>query len=161
MKKIIVFSLVLASLSEISAQDTWSILEHPSQVWHTGQVLLNDGGLVKGLIKYDLASDAVHFDLDGTTRTYVANQITRFSFFQLSIKANRHFIALPFSEKGDYKRPKLFEIIYEAETSLLAREETLYSNWTKLDPDGIDGIKRTRFNGYNYDYFLVEQNEEI
>ncbi|MFY0594278.1 hypothetical protein [Roseivirga sp.] len=179
MKRLAIVLFFTASFLEVNAQLSTDVVEqmlersipkgsqklygHPSQLWHEGEIVLNDGKAINGKIKYDLAADAVHFDLDGAIRTFVANQIKQFVFFQESIKGKRYFVTIPFAERGNYKRPKLFEIFYSNGTSLLAREEEILSNWTIKDPQSVDGLSRIRRAGrnYGYDYFLAGQDGEL
>lgn len=136
----------------------------PSQAWHKGDLTLNDGTNLDGLIKYDLESDAVHLNIDGNTRTYVANQVEKFKIYQRDVKRLRDFITIPFETKAGYKRPKFFEIVYQNETSLLAREINSYSNQTKVNSlatHGVGRLHRVRVGVVNYDYYLVDQQGNL
>lgn len=171
MKKLIVFCLLVLSFSKTNAQAPLPEEGHPSLAWHMGNLTLTDGLSIKGLIKYDLRAEAVHLKTEGTIRTFMSNQIVRFDFLQANIKRERKFITIPFEEKGGYKRPKLFEVLYENEISLLAREEDNLSNWTKSDPSGVTGLRSSRSNHYamrhrrtlpmNYDYYLLDQDKKV
>ncbi|WP_141719742.1 hypothetical protein [Roseivirga misakiensis] len=179
MKRLAIIFVFIALFLEGNAQDNQAVLEqmlndadvkkregiygHPSQVWHEGEIFLKDGERITGRIKYDLTADAVHFDLKGATRTFVANQIQQFFFFQEANKTKRYFITLPFAERGNYKRPKLFEIFYSGDVSLLAREEAIFSNWSIRDPEGVGGVRPVRTAGSrtNYDFFLIDKKGEV
>lgn len=134
------------------------------QDWCSGSIVLNNGTSIEGELKYDLEAEAVHLKLDGTIRTFVANQIVGFNFLQPEVDRKRYFITLPFEAKGGYKRPKLFEVAYTNEVSLLVREENPYSTWTTMDPSqDLDPVRRyvRRRTLLEFDYYLSDKEGNV
>lgn len=136
----------------------------PSQAWHSGSLTLNDGTIIEGKIKYDLESDMLHLNVGGNTRTYVASQIEKFSVFQRDIKRQRDFVSIPFETKSGYKRPKLFELVYQNNISLFVREVNSYSNQTRVNPLATNGVGRlhaVRVGVVNYKYYLANDKGSL
>lgn len=167
MKRITLFFLITVIASALCASEIES--RGGMQEWYPGSIVLKEGETLEGEIKYDLRSDAVHLRVNQLIRTFVANQITGFNITQVDVEGKRFFISMPFEVNGGYKRPKLFEVIYINEVSLLGREEDAYSTWTTLDPTvDLTMIRRragrrysSRYATSNYDYFLSDNKGGI
>lgn len=98
--------------------------QFPSKVFHKGEVLMEDGILKKGMIKYDLESDVILLE-DSTTRgieTISAINLKAFRLLPSQNKPARLFYVLPYQNETGYKRPKIFEVLLEDKYSLVARE---------------------------------------
>lgn len=135
----------------------------PHEGWHQGSVMFNDDKVFEGVIKYDLESDIVHFNVGGEVRVYSAGQIKTFSFFQKDIKKNRVFHSLPFATKNGYKRPKLFELIYEGKMSFLVREFLSVDRYPKSDRptrrNVVTGVMR--YESIDYELYLADESGEV
>ena len=167
MKRITLFLMITIIASALAAKEIHS--NNGMQEWYPGSIVLKEGETLEGEIKYDLRADAVHLRVNQVIRTFVANQITGFNITQVDVEGKRFFISMPFEATGGYKRPKLFEVIYINEVSLLGREEDAYSTWTTLDPsiDLANSRRRvgrrysSRYATSNYDYFLSDNKGGI
>lgn len=142
--------------------------EFPSETWHTGSVTLNDGKTLEGNIKYDLNADAIQLSLGDKILTYAANQIRQFKIFQEDQQVSRAFFSIPFTNEFGYKRPKLFELLHEGKTSLLAREFISIATRTSNDPyfrrysrfDRLNsGSVRVRY--LDYKFYLASSEGKI
>lgn len=98
--------------------------EFPEHRFHKGEVMLNDGSVYAGQIKYDLDADVIFFQSDKVkgVSTYNANQFKSFRILPLQAKKARVFYTLPYRNDAGYRRPKIFEAIYEDKVSLVGRE---------------------------------------
>lgn len=91
--------------------------------FYEGELVLEDGTELNGLLSYDMSSDAVVLDRgDGKQHSYHAYQIHHFRFEDNKIKALRTFYALPIANASTYESIRLFEVLYEGQLTLLARE---------------------------------------
>ena len=116
MRQLIVILLVVCGAVGASAQN------FSADLWHQGELRLNDNSYVKGQVKYDLEHDAVRIKRNGKIETYAAQQVASFRIVDARTKAFRNFFTLPYANKTGHKRPKLFEVIVEGKATLLARE---------------------------------------
>lgn len=141
----------------------------PSESWHRGDLVLNDGSVLEGSIKYDLEADAIQLDHEDKILTYAANQLKQFRVFQEDIREYRVFYTIPYVTEYGYRRPKFFELIFEGRTSLLAREfisittrsnaSTYFRGGTRFDPYGNSRSLKVRFLDHNL--YLVNPEGKI
>lgn len=115
MKRFLIIGLIL-SAAGLHAQ------VFPQDNWYVGEVTLTTGDTKKGVIKYDLTANSIQINSDDRTETYHANQFYTFQIFMKKEKIMRYFYVLPHANESGYKRPTIFELIYEGKISLLARE---------------------------------------
>lgn len=94
----------------------------PSDMWHEGRIVLVNYDTLKGLVKYNLERDLVQFNQDDKIKTFSARKVIFFEIFDASVEDYRHFYALPYRVKRNYKVPLFFEVLYEGKLSLLSRE---------------------------------------
>lgn len=106
----------------------------PSEMWHKGEVTLADGTTLEGDVSYNLEDDIVQVKVNNQIQTLAANQIQSARIFQEDISEYRMFYAIPFKNQFGYRRPKLFELVLEGETSLLAREKIILTTTRPNDP---------------------------
>lgn len=98
-------------------------------VTHNGMIILRDGDTLSATFSIDLANDLIQASMGGTTRAYSARQLEQFNYYDETLKANRYFFSLPFSDYSTYKVPTLFELIYNGHAlSLLSRESLTIVN---------------------------------
>jgi len=135
--------------------------DFPSELWHTGKLVLLSEDTIIGKIKYDLQNDAVQINVRNVVKTYSARKILYFEIFDETIDSYRHFYALPYSVQKNYEIPLLFEVLYEGHLSLLCREEIVteavpqYNSYPYYGNSPYSNQKRARLN-YKY-YFLDER----
>ena len=97
--------------------------DFPSELWHTGKLVLLTEDTLIGKIKYDIQNDMVQINVRNTLQTYSARKILYFEIYDETIESFRHFYALPYNVQANYKIPLVFEVLYEGKLSLLCREE--------------------------------------
>lgn len=150
----------------------WAQSSFPNEVFHEGEVTMNDGKVYKGLIKYDLNSDVILFknrEAQGIA-TFGANQFKKFTIYQINVEKYRTFYTLPFRGDNGYRRPKIFEALYEGETSLVGREYIIerstpisrgFNRRSLFDPffRPQDNFMTTRYLAYKL--FIVDQSGGI
>lgn len=162
---ILVFSLVGTLLQ---AQD------FPSEVFHRGEALLVDGFLKRGMVKYDLDSDVILFQ-DSTIKGMETISAVNLKAFRLLPEEElplRLFYVLPFQNETGYKRPKIFEVLYENQYSLLGREfiatrpnnpNAQFAGQARFDPFNrpFNQNNITHFSYLDYKLFLVNPFGEV
>lgn len=118
MKVFYYFLLLSLGWSYVNAQ------QFPSKVFHRGEVLMFDGTLKKGSIKYDLESDVILLQdsVNQGIETISAINLKAFRLLPSENKPTRLFYVLPFRNESGYSRPKIFEVLLEDRYSLVARE---------------------------------------
>lgn len=143
--------------------------QFPSEMWHLGELTLKDGNKLEGAIKYDLQADAIQLNVNERIQTFAANQLEKFRIFQEDIGQYRTFYSIPYMNENGYKRPKLFELVFEGNTSLLAREfisittrtsrNPYFRGSTRFDPYG--GARSTKVRFLDHNLYLVNQDGKI
>lgn len=118
----------------------------PSQIWHPGELTLEDRSVIKGSIKYDFERETVQIQVGETTQTYDASQVLTFNFFDQVYKGKRVIYALPYTRESGYVRPTFFEVIVEGKMTFLVREYLVTQAGNT--PTGI--YSRDVFNPYPY-----------
>ena len=115
MRFLIVLELILVS--------TWANGQYfPSEHWHEGYLVTVDSDTLSGLLKYDLENDLVQIERNGRIQTYSSRKMTFFEIFDGVTENYRKFYSIAYSVNIDYKVPRIFEMLYLGELTLLARE---------------------------------------
>lgn len=168
MRYIIGGALILLMCGNLSAQRLR--FQFPSEMWHLGELTLKDGNQLEGTIKYDLQADVIQLRTDERIRTFAASQIEQFRIFQEDIGQYRTFYSISFMNDNGYKRPKLFELVFEGNTSLLAREfisittrtaRNPYFNGTNRFFDPYGGVRSNRVRFLDHNLYLVNSKGQI
>lgn len=94
----------------------------PSQLWHDGKLVLLDEDTLVGKLKYDFENDLVQLNIRNTIQTYASRKILYFEIFDEMSNNYRYFYSLPYEIQHNYEIPIIFEVLYEGELTLLARE---------------------------------------
>lgn len=117
-KTIFTLGLVFLSLVAVFAQNN----QFPSQVWHKGNIYLNDGVTRSGSIKYDLDNNLVQLQTENV-ETFTASNVANFEIFDEIFGGIRRFYSLPYAINGEYETPTFFEVLTEGDNiALLCRE---------------------------------------
>lgn len=107
----------------------------PSELWHSGRVVLMEGDSVTGKVKYDLDNNAVQVTNGKGMETFSSLQVKFFEIYDEIFGDFRYFYSLPYITDEGYERPIFFEVLFEGNLTLLAREFILtdssprYSSW--------------------------------
>ena len=149
MKFCIAVGLLLFSLSA-NAQ------YFPSEHWHEGYLVTSEGDTLKGLLKYDLPNDLVQIEYRSRIQTYSSRKMTFFEIFDGVTENYRKFYSIPYNVNLDYKVPRLFEMLYLGELSLLARETEVQEAISPASTQ-IYGTRRR----LTHRFFFVDVNSKI
>jgi hypothetical protein len=132
--------------------------QFPSQVWHKGQIVKENGQVLQGLVKYDLENNLVQLQ-DVGIETFGAFNVIQFEIFDEVYGGLRTFYTLPYASTTDYEVPTFFEILTEGdEVVLLCREHIVIDNrnmgmmgpmaMNPLWGPPMGGVYRLAFNYY-------------
>ena len=155
-KTVFTLSLIFLGLVSVLAQNN----QFPSQIWHKGNIFLNDGSTISGLIKYDLENNLVQLQTE-TVETFTASTVSNFEIYDEIFAGIRRFYSLPYAINGDYETPTFFEVLTEGDDlALLCREYIAVdtrgmNNWGPVGMNPFWGPQT--FSGYrlafNYYFF--------
>jgi hypothetical protein len=150
MKRIIPFFIVLAFSFNVSGQD------FPSDLMHEGKAILVNGDTLKGKIKYDFENDLIQIVLSGTIQTFSARKILYFTIYDASVEMYRTFYAIPYEVQPNYEIPLIFEVLYEGELSLLARELIVTETVPQYSYAYRSSMNMTRTR-LSYEFYYLDQ----
>lgn len=135
---------------EASAQD------FPSQVMHEGKVVLINGDTLKGKLKYDFENDLIQIILNGTIQTFSSRKIHFFQIFDETVEMYRNFYSIPYEVQPNYEIPLIFEVLYEGQLSLLAREQIITETVPQYSYAYRSSVNMTRTR-LSYDFYFLDQ----
>jgi len=145
---ILAFSLLI---SEVRGQ------KFPSDYWHEGKIVLEEGDTLTGNVKYDLQNDILQLEHDGRLESYSSRKAVFFEIFDKSVKRYRDFYSLPYAATGQYKAPVFFELLAEGKMTLLCREAIEFRNY----PSSFYYYGSTTRLVLVHKYFLLKENGDI
>lgn len=148
---VFVFLLMLASVAAYS--QPW-----PSEIWHDGNVVLENGDTLKGKIKYDLKQDLIQYNLPNQrTEALSSRKVLSFEIFDETEKRYRLFFALPYAGgQTQYRTPVFFELLAEGKLTLLTREALEFKTYSS--PYYLGSYSREVLV---YHYFFLDSDGEI
>ncbi len=103
--------------------------QFPSDLWHEGKIVLEDGDTLRGNVKYDLQNDLLQYEKGGSLESFTARKVLFFEIFDKTVKRYRQFYSLPYTTSGQYKAPVFFELVSEGKMTLLCRESLEYRSY--------------------------------
>ncbi len=103
--------------------------QFPSDLWHEGKIILEEGDTLKGNVKYDLQNDLLQYEKANGLESYTARKVLYFEIFDKTVKRYRQFYSLPYITSGQYKAPVFFELVSEGKMTLLCREALEYRSY--------------------------------
>ena len=131
----------------------------PSQYWHTGHAVLTSGDTLNGEVKYDLVNDIVRVNTGSKIHTLSARKIFFFEIFDVTVDTYRQFYVLPFNLTADYKSFLIFEVVFEGQMTLLARE-TIENKTSQYNSHYWSGGTYTR-QVLTYDFYFLDNKGNI
>lgn len=151
----ITLCFVFLGLVSVFAQNS----QFPSQIWHKGNIFLNDGTTLSGSIKYDLENNLIQLQTE-TVTTFTASTVANFEIFDELFGGIRNFYSLPHAINGEYETPTFFEVLTQGDNiALLCREyiatdtRGMNNNWGPMAMNPLWGPQnsfgyRLAFNYY-------------
>lgn len=153
MKKLLV--VILCIFSGAAFAQTF-----PSQLWHDGKLVLLDEDTIVGKIKYDFENDLVQINVRNTIQTYASRKILYFEIFDEMSNNYRYFYSLPYEIQPRYEVPIIFEVLYEGELTLLAREVIVTETVPQYNTFYRPQFYNTR-SRLDYKYYFLDKKGRI
>ena len=94
----------------------------PSDLWHSGLLITNNGDTIKGNLKYDFENQLIQLKNGETLKAFNVNNLFFFEIYDETIKDYRQFYSLMYEVGFEYNIPVLFEMLIQGKLSLLLRE---------------------------------------
>lgn len=155
--------LIFLSLISVFAQNS----QFPSQVWHKGNIFLNDGTSLSGLVKYDLDNNLVQLQTE-TVDTFTASNVSNFEIFDEVFGGIRRFYSLPYAINGEYETPTFFEILTEGnDLALLCREyiatdtRGMNNNWGPMGMNPLWGPQNSFGYRLAFNYYFFKNGRLV
>ena len=140
----------------------------PSDIWHKGKLVTNDGDTINGNLKYDFESQSIQLDDGKTLKAFNVNNLFFFEIYDETIRDYREFYSLLYEVGYDYNVPVLFEMMIEGKLSLLLRERIVAESTQSYMPSYYAyGLMPAFTNNYGYinkvkyDYFFLTNDGKI
>ena len=128
-----------------------------SDIWHDGYLVTSDKDTLQGKVKYDMENNSIQFYNEKVIRTFSSYQVFYFNIFDELLDNYRQFYCIPYRLKTDYKTPIIFELLYEGELSLMAREAVVQES-VPVGNTVYSGIRRDRLQ---QQFFFVDKKGRI
>ena len=145
-----------------------SAQQFPSDFWHPGLLVTNQGDSIKGNLKYDFEDQTIQLDDGETLKAFNVNNLFFFEIYDETIKDYRQFYSLMYEVGYQYRVPVLFEMVINGKLSLLLRERVVAESTPSYYPSYYAYSMMPSFSsnyGYvnkiKYDYFFLDQNGDI
>ncbi len=128
------------------------------ECWHKGAVQLGDGTVVKGLLRYNLESDVVRFEMKNETFVFTANTINTFFFTDYLDSTKRSFITYQYTTSEDYKTPVFFEYLLDGKMPLLCREQIIFKPGGSSASAGFNGSSS---RDLEYTFYFINLDGDV
>jgi hypothetical protein len=130
--------------------------------WAKGRLMLTDGDTLKSTINYNPTTDLLQINQNNTIKTFSAQKINSFDFFDPDLKRVRYYTALPYSANSDYKPLVFFETLLNGPHMALLARETIVTESVPM----YDGFSNRTFLGSrtrvaNQFYFMDQRTGKI
>jgi len=111
----------------------------PSQIWHEGKLMMANGDVLPGTLKYDLETNIVQRRGQQGIETYNSSSIEFFEILDEYYGGVRTFYSLPYAMNTDYEVPVFFELLTDGQNmTLLCREYITVEN--RMGGMGMGGM---------------------
>ena len=131
----------------------------PFQYWHSGHAVLTTGDTLNGEVKYDLVKDIIRVNTGSKIHTISARKIFFFEILDVTVDTYRQFYSLPFNLTTDYKSFLIFEVVFEGQMTLLARE-TIENKTSQYNSQYWSGGTYSR-QVLTYDFYFLDNKGNI
>ena len=91
--------------------------QFPSDMWHPGLLVTNQGDSIKGNLKYDFENQSIQLDDGKTLKAFNVNNLFFFEIYDETIRDHRQFYSLMYEIGYEYRIPVLFEMVINGKLS--------------------------------------------
>ncbi|WP_186758153.1 hypothetical protein [Echinicola salinicaeni] len=159
MKKLFYILIFAFAFSQVAVGQ-----DFPSEIWHDGKVVLDNGDAYQGKVKYDLDNNVVQLRGE-SIQTFSSSSISRFEIFDEYYGGIRTFYSLPYDVNSNgYEVPIFFELLTEGEDiTLLCREFITTDNRNmgmyNMYMSPMYGAPMGRSNKLDFDFYFFTEGE--
>lgn len=132
-----------------------------SNVWSKGRVMLTNQDTLKGIVNYNPNNDLLQINIDNTIKTFSAQQVNSFDFWDQTQEKVRYFRVYPYSIYSNYKTPVFFEVLLDGSMTLLLRERYVTERVRVFDPYSRIPMYGDRVKVESDFYFLNTKTDKI
>ena len=79
--------------------------QFPSDIWHKGMLVTNQGDTIEGDLKYDFESQSIQLDDGETLKAFNVNNLFFFEIYDNTIRDYRQFYSLMYEVGYEYSIP--------------------------------------------------------
>ena len=136
----------------------------PTDLWHNGMLITNEGDSIKGNLKYDFDNQSIQLDDGKTIKAFNVNNLFFFEIYDETIRDYRQFYSLMYEIGYNYRVPSLFEVVIEGKLSLLLKEKIIAESVPSYYPSYYTYSLIPSYNYYSkleYDYFFLNKEGKI
>lgn len=157
------FSITFAILGLlISAGSSAQMLPSPyADRWSKGRIMLTSDDTLKGTVNYNPATDLLQINIDNTIKTFSAQQVASFDFFDTDNNIVRYYKVYPFSAYSNYQTPVFFETLQEGAITLLVRENAVVENAPMYDNFGRRSFYSSPRIRMVYDFYFKKADGKV
>lgn len=130
--------------------------------WHFGKVVLLTGDSIIGNFRFDLDKEILQVELKNTLQTYSARKIKSFRLYDRTAKKERHYMAMPFKKKSNYKTPTFFEVILQDNPITILGRETKLTDTVRYISSSMNNLplysipqKLRYYNGSIHNFYFL------
>lgn len=146
------FIFILSVLMKVNAQFS-------SEEWHKGYLVTTKQDTISGLINYDMEANIVQVSKNENVRAFSSYKVFYFEIFDKIQQNYRQFYTLPYALKTDYETPVIFEVLYEGNLSLLAREKIVQE--VANTNSQVWSTVRVMQPKLEYDYYFLSRDGKL
>lgn len=129
-----------------------------SDKWHWGELDLDDGQTLAGLIKYDFKNNLIEYHNKEVVRIFSARKVKIFQIRDTLTHAIRTFYSIPIFDSNQDLIPTFFELLLDAEIALLSRSLIKYRTRQSFNP-AFPGVYTESYRITSYDFYLLKDYE--
>ncbi|GAB4028017.1 hypothetical protein [Spirosoma koreense] len=136
----------------------------PKPIWQSGQITLWDKQTIEGQITYNWLAEMIMFrQEDGLVRTFSADQVYRFGWFDYSISKYRAFRSLPATDNKYRNQYAFYEVCMDGPMSVVRRLRRPHGLWKRAfgHPSHYTDQPVLAQDTDHFDYFVQDASQLI
>lgn len=129
--------------------------ELPADKWHSGEIDLDNGQTLAGLVKYDFKNNLIEYRQAQVVRIFSARKVQIFQIRDTLTHAIRTFYTIPVFDSSQDLIPTFFELLLDADIALLSRSTVKYRTRQGFNP-AFPGVYTESYRITGYDFYILK-----
>ena len=100
--------------------------------WTDGQIVLKDGSVLKGKLRYNLENDVVVMQTKEQLRAFGVHSVELFTLNDTTKGVVQYYYTLPYQEYAQRPQLRFFKLVFEDSFALFVREKEVSRNALRL-----------------------------